>query len=57
MEVATGLEPVKTGFADQRLDLFGIATKMNSVPKLYPNLWLKMPPQRLFTPIQVLLNY
>ena len=27
MEVAVGLEPTKTGFADQRLDLFGIATK------------------------------
>ena len=27
MEVAAGLEPAKTGFADQRLDRFGIATK------------------------------
>jgi hypothetical protein len=27
MEVAVGLEPTKTGFADQRLDRFGIATK------------------------------
>ena len=26
MEVAAGLEPAKTGFADQRLGLFGIAT-------------------------------
>ena len=27
MEVAVGLEPTKTGFADQCLDRFGIATK------------------------------
>jgi hypothetical protein len=27
VEVAAGLEPAKTGFADQRLGLFGIATK------------------------------
>jgi hypothetical protein len=27
MEVAAGLEPAKTGFADRRLDRFGIATK------------------------------
>jgi hypothetical protein len=27
LEVAAGLEPAKTGFADQRLDHFGIATK------------------------------
>jgi hypothetical protein len=26
VEVAAGLEPAKTGFADQRLGLFGIAT-------------------------------
>jgi hypothetical protein len=26
LEVAAGLEPAKTGFADQRLDHFGIAT-------------------------------
>jgi hypothetical protein len=26
MEVAAGLEPAKTGFADRRLDHFGIAT-------------------------------
>jgi hypothetical protein len=30
MEVAVGLEPTKAGFADQRLDRFGIATKMKS---------------------------
>jgi hypothetical protein len=30
MEVAVGLEPTKTGFADQCLDRFGIATKMKS---------------------------
>jgi hypothetical protein len=28
MEVAAGLEPAKTGFADQCLDRFGIATKL-----------------------------
>ena len=27
LEVAAGLEPAKTGFADQRLGLFGIATQ------------------------------
>jgi hypothetical protein len=27
LEVAAGLEPAKTGFADQRLDHFGIATQ------------------------------
>jgi hypothetical protein len=48
MEVAVGLEPTKTGFADRRLDHFGIATFENPVktllnlypilyPKLYPN--------------------
>jgi hypothetical protein len=50
MEVAAGLEPAKTGFADQRLDRFGIATKLCKTctkpcatytqglyPKLYPN--------------------
>jgi hypothetical protein len=26
LEVTAGLEPAKTGFADQRLGLFGIAT-------------------------------
>ena len=31
MEVAAGLEPAKTGFADQRLDRFGIATKPSSL--------------------------
>jgi hypothetical protein len=34
MEVAAGLEPAKTGFADQRLGLFGIATS-NFVPIMY----------------------
>ena len=56
MEVAAGLEPAKTGFADQRLDRFGIATKIlypESVPILVP----KMPLQRLFTLIQVFVNY
>jgi hypothetical protein len=40
MEVAVGLEPTKIGFADRRLDRFGIATKLfipNLYPKLYPN--------------------
>ncbi len=31
MEVAVGLEPTKTGFADQCLDRFGIATKLFNV--------------------------
>ena len=31
MEAAAGLEPTKTGFADQRLDHFGIATTSPSV--------------------------
>jgi hypothetical protein len=49
MEVTAGLEPAKTGFADQRLDHFGIATKIKSVPKL--------PLQRLFTPLCVFVTY
>ena len=57
MEVATGLEPVKTGFADQRLDRFGIATKMKSCTQVIPKPVPQMPLQRLFTPIQVLVNY
>jgi hypothetical protein len=66
MEVAAGLEPAKTGFADQRLDHFGIATKpaLNPVqtrPNLYPSFIPKtvpkLPSERLFTPIQVLVNY
>jgi hypothetical protein len=36
LEVAVGLEPTKTGFADQRLDRFGIATKL--VQNLHLNL-------------------
>jgi hypothetical protein len=28
MEVVAGLEPAKIGFADQRLDHFGITTKI-----------------------------
>ena len=31
LEVATGLEPAKTGFADQRLGLFGITTSNFSI--------------------------
>ena len=48
MEVATGLEPVKTGFADQRLDRFGIATKMKGArlhaqfPHIVDELWGKV---------------
>ena len=38
LEVAAGLEPAKIGFADRRLDRFGIATLYpNLYPKLYPN--------------------
>lgn len=33
MEVAAGLEPAKTGFADQRLDHFGIATSRSTQSK------------------------
>ena len=36
MEVAAGLEPAKIGFADRRLGLFGIATKL--VQNLHLNL-------------------
>ena len=58
LEVAAGLEPAKTGFADQRLDRFGIATYENPClnpylnpaqtlcnlyPELYPNLYPKCP--------------
>ena len=38
LEVTVGLEPTKVGFADRRLDRFGIATLYpNLYPKLYPN--------------------
>jgi hypothetical protein len=41
MEAADGLEPSKTGFADRRLDHFGIAAPNSCsqilYPKLYPN--------------------
>ena len=56
MEVAAGLEPAKTGFADQRLDRFGIATK-NVYTQTVPILVPKTPLQSLFTPIQVFVNY
>src|SRR5712672_2291507 len=56
MEVAAGLEPAKTGFADRRLDHFGIATKpcktctkpicAQVIHKTVP----KMPPQRPMYP-------
>jgi hypothetical protein len=42
MEVAAGLEPAKIGFADRRLDRFGIATKL-FIPTLYPKLYPKCP--------------
>ena len=57
MEVAAGLEPAKTGFADQRLDRFGIATNENSIPNFIPKLVPELPFERLFTPIQVVVNY
>jgi hypothetical protein len=57
MEVAAGLEPAKIGFADRRLDRFGIATKLKSCTQVIPKTVPQMPPQRLFTPLQVLVNY
>ena len=57
MEVAAGLEPAKTGFADQRLDRFGIATSENLYPESIPKPVPKMPSQRLFTPNLVSLSY
>lgn len=47
LEVAAGLEPAKIGFADRRLDHFGIAT---FVPKSIPKAVPKPPSYRLFTP-------
>ena len=38
-----GLEPTKVGFADRRLDRFGIATLY---PNLCPNLYPKLYPNR-----------
>ena len=44
LEVAVGLEPTKIGFADRRLDRFGIATLYpNLYPKLYPKLYPNRP--------------
>jgi hypothetical protein len=65
MEVAAGLEPAKTGFADQRLDRFGIATKpckpalnlVQPIPRFILRTVPKLPLQRLFTPDKVLVNY
>ena len=54
MEVTVGLEPTKVGFADRRLDHFGVATLY---PKSIPKAVTKPPPQRLLTPIQVSVNY
>src|SRR2546427_12686136 len=47
LEVAVGLEPTKIGFADRRLDRFGIATLY---PKSVPKAVRKPPAYRLFTP-------
>ena len=55
LEVAAGLEPAKIGFADRRLGLFGIATKI--VPKSIPKVIPKLPPERLFTPNLVPVTY
>jgi hypothetical protein len=52
LEVAAGLEPAKTGFADQRLGHFGIATSKRSYSR-YTQTVPKLPPQRLFTPTLV----
>ncbi len=66
MEVAVGLEPTKTGFADQCLDRFGIATKplskpcpnlVQPVPRFIPKSVPKLPSKRLFTPIFASANY
>jgi hypothetical protein len=65
MEVAAGLEPAKTGFADQRLDRFGIATKPTLNPgkpcqtytRVVPKPVPKLPSKRLFTPIFSFANY
>jgi hypothetical protein len=56
LEVAAGLEPAKTGFADQRLGHFGIATSKPLYPR-YTQTVPKLPPQRLFTPILVPATY
>ena len=57
LEAAVGLEPTKTGFADQRLDRFGIAASEKLYPESIPKTVPKMPPQLLFAPIQVLVTY
>ena len=56
LEVAAGLEPAKIGFADRRLDHFGIATKLfekssKLIPKSIPKTVPKMPSQRRFAPV------
>ena len=57
MEVAVGLEPTKTGFADRRLDHFGIATPENLYPDSIPKTVPKLPSYRLFTPYLPFLTY
>ena len=57
MEAAAGLEPAKIGFADQRLDHFGIAASENLYPESIPKAVPKLPSYRLFTPVRVLVNY
>ena len=44
LEARVGLEPTKAGFADQRLDRFGIAAS----EKLYPESIPKLPLYRRF---------
>src|SRR5260370_9289151 len=47
LEVAAGLEPTKIGFADRRLDRFGIATRK----RLYPIYTQSCTQTALITPI------
>jgi hypothetical protein len=57
VEAAVGLEPTKIGFAGQRLDHFGIAASEKLYPESTPKTVPKLPLYRLFTPIQVFVNY
>jgi hypothetical protein len=43
LEAAVGLEPTKTGFADQRLDRFGIAASEKLYPESIPKTVPKLP--------------
>lgn len=56
LEVAVGLEPTKAGFADQRLDRFGIATLENLYPQSIPKTAPKPPSYRVFAPLLALPN-